>query len=447
MPGSKFWVVVLIACVQTCSACSRVIHADLRGNTSSSGQIPPYPVVFTPGFMASILNFSVTGQLVAECPQSASFGLYYGFDQDTTDITPICAYKFARVNRSHYARDGDDVPEAEVSVQGPRWGYPDCWHPLHNQVLHPALQQAGYSAGENFFAACWDFRLTPDIPSDFYPPANSTGRLRSSWVNATASSIEKLYDENQERGVILVGYSNGALYNNYLASTMPQDWVKKYIAGVVSVAGNVAGVEAILGWLVTGSVPWQNNTGGPEMAEVLRSWPILHASLPAEDVFADEPLVEVEATGVNYTAEEFPQLMADLNLTGNPPEYHHLGRRFVGPSNVPCVPLVALVADTPLSTVGSVVVGRDGEGRPGRMVGGDDSVSSTHTAVWSALEHQRAHQGGRCSCAVRVIDVGQFLGPPEFNHLSFINDSRAVDYLVEEVLLKWDEVIDRKCRT
>lgn len=349
----------------------------------------------------------------------------------THDITPF------RVLRD--PSSGGYTNQPGVQVSGPRWGYPECTLPTYRNTLFPLLRRRGYIPGENFLVACYDHRFNPDDRTPFFPPKCASAPPRS-WEEVTVEAVENLFARNNRSKILLVAHSNGFIYANHLVSSMPQMWVREHIAGLVSVAGNLVGGVDILKDMVAaydearGTTQWSS----AHDAEVIRSFPVTFGALPSPEAYGDWILVEEEETGKVYTAGDVGQFLVDHNVTDFPQQYMTLSLKYMGPAQMGCVAVRALVADADNSTVGSLFVNPTGHFRVRSRVRGDGVRPHVNTAAFMKVREDRKLPGARCQCPAEVEDMRQLLGR-SLNVTTLLTDAKALDYLVDDVILTWSD--------
>lgn len=385
-----------------------------------------HPVVYTPGTSGSILNVTVVNQTsIAGCPQSAKYSIYYNVSIDELGGNRLCAHKYLELKvpasgllsvQNFTNRDG-------VVTEIPDWGYPSCAAPGQNRTLFPAFWEAGYKPGVDFHVACWDSRLTPEIES----PTYGNGSSNASWSQRVVKLIEETYERNNQTPVLLVGHSNGYFFNKYAVDSMSPEWAKKYIAGQISLSGNLVGAPVVLLSLVMGA-DLTNLLVLPGAANITQGWPVYLATLPDPRAFKNYTLI-VDGSN-NLTASDYDALWTKLNATTASRAYKLFMGKYWGNRTTTHAPTLALYTNKPMATIGTV-----------RLIAPLALPLANTTGDGVITDHNPSAIGnltvtGR-TCQPRLVDVSQAVGK-FVDHWGMITDPDLVAYLVNEVVLKWD---------
>lgn len=375
---------------------------------------PLRPVLFTPGAGGSVLEVTVSGQTYEKgCPSNANYQIF--MYSALTNIDPVCAHKFLRlqVDTSTSPPRFSNLPGVTVRIPGD--GTPDCLPPYYQAPMVQRWLAAGYTPGKDLRVACWDTRLVPDVKD----PGMST-----SWLDRTVPLIERLYAENGGSPVLLVGYSNGAYYNKYLLDQRPQSWIDKYIAGYVSLHGNLAGMYWQVGAVALGA-DLTSGLGLLGTEASFQSWPNAYASMPSPEVFGDKTVATLGGLR-SYTAKEYDRLFKDMNR----PTAQAMARAFVGKYNTlkhPGTNVYAILANTPMLTPGPQLLIPGLVPVPASWVIGDTVVTEETAAMFYAWK-----EFNPTKCQVVIQDrLGQ-------SHIRVINAAAVVDDWLENVIKGWD---------
>jgi lecithin-cholesterol acyltransferase len=119
---------------------------------------------------------------------------------------------------------GTFSPRDAVSVSLAKYGHPDC-APYHSPLFE-ALRAAGLVYNQTLFAACYDWRTTPD--TDVIPNSN--------FMEDTRAMIERAYYESGGTKVFLLGHSNGPIMAQYFLVHVDAGWRETYIGNYYFVA-------------------------------------------------------------------------------------------------------------------------------------------------------------------------------------------------------------------
>lgn len=408
-----------------------LVHPKEIRDTSN---IQPAPLVFVPTTGGSILRVQVANQEFApDCPTSAKCAVYFGAKTDTEGVSATCAQRYLRL----IAAEGRDmsshifINQNGVTVNVQDFGTTRCAAPLYHSKFFPALAAAGYNEGVNLFVGCWDWRLTIDIealdplqPSSSPPVAPQLVML-----------VENAFRTNNDTRVVLVGHGTGVLYLKYLLDRMPRVWVKTYVEGLVSIAGNVAGTESSLNMVLRG---WDFTTmqPAPGLVNVTETFPNLLAAMPDPEWFGNTTVVQVftdRGDTKNFTISQYEKLFTSLGRI----EAAHIAPQFVGQYLRPAVPpptnVLAFISLIPRSTPTTLIY--ENVTLAGVVLGlGDRVISAASTKAF--LSWQRANT----SCEVKVSHMESLQdaqGPAVPDHYSLFLSQEALTHIIANITHGW----------
>eukprot|EP00271_Cylindrocystis_brebissonii_P003688 TRINITY_DN14934_c0_g1_i1.p1 TRINITY_DN14934_c0_g1~~TRINITY_DN14934_c0_g1_i1.p1 ORF type:complete len:495 (-),score=96.15 TRINITY_DN14934_c0_g1_i1:778-2262(-) len=263
-----------------------------------------YPIVFFPAYSTSRLTVRVTDQNFSDlCPKSATFEFYSGHTEPWK-YSDDCALEASRLlyDESEAVLEKRFSPLPGVHFSLPTFGSITC-APLY-LPLHLRLFAAGYVPGTSLAVACYDFRMAPNV--DVTPG--------HTFLSASKSLIESLYEKNGQKRVFLLGHSNGAPMATFLLRTQPAEWLAKYVAGFVAYGGNWAGQGSFVQYLFTGFSFFDFVTPKPDACYAMQTWPALYFSLAQPKVYRKKEVI-VKAGNTSYTPADIELLLRDANLT------------------------------------------------------------------------------------------------------------------------------------
>src|SRR5258705_1331545 len=183
--------------------------------------------------------------------------------------------------------------------------------------MYRALEAAGYTRNVNIRVAGYDARLTPDM-------AGFLGRSKR--------LIEETYRQNGDRPVHVVGHSNGPIYIQYLLTHTTAAWKAKYIHGFTPLAGNFPGQGLGYALMFVGvNISDLSFPATPEnavsSARMFLSHPSTFVTASDPKIFGDqEVVIRDQATGTDYTPEDWPTLFADAGIPWAIP----IGEAYIG---------------------------------------------------------------------------------------------------------------------
>lgn len=182
--------------------------------------------------------------------------------------------------------------------------------------------EKGYTVGENFFAAPYDWRIAPLFIDDYWPSLRQL--------------IENAYKKSNGQKVTLVGFSMGCfVIQQFLSSnailtrnsksnfklspiktmteTITDEWKEKYLEKVVMLApsfgGSFKSFDAVFGHFTT-LIPEIRNKYITNMSTSL---PSFHAHFPNHEIFNNVTLVR-GPDGQNYTAKDLTNLVTNYSI-------------------------------------------------------------------------------------------------------------------------------------
>eukprot|EP00823_Brevimastigomonas_motovehiculus_P003551 TRINITY_DN217_c1_g2_i2.p1 TRINITY_DN217_c1_g2~~TRINITY_DN217_c1_g2_i2.p1 ORF type:complete len:384 (+),score=74.07 TRINITY_DN217_c1_g2_i2:170-1321(+) len=260
------------------------------------------PFFFTPGFMGNSLFVTVT-QLPPSCPTSI---LYHRIqlwpNEELQTSNPACLAELLSMqyNVKRHIYDPIDGIDVDAGEFGPLSSLILSQY----QTLMKYLQtQLGYVAEKNLFALPYDWRQY-DV---------SLGE--HGFFKRVQLLIEKVYEANQQKRVIIIAHSNGPAIMYGFAMNMTLAWRNKYIAGLVGLSGNFAGqLDCIEEFL------WDRHTTViPDRAldrQVQSTWEASYfcsaypPTVPSRLVLVSTETASPSSTH-NYTASEIPRLLSE----------------------------------------------------------------------------------------------------------------------------------------
>ena len=270
------------------------------------------------------------------------------------------------------------------------------------------LQNNGYTADCDLFAAPYDWRRAPDTLQSYF--------------QALRALIERVHETNG-RPVALVGHSAGpsvVLY--FLTKLCSPAWKAKHIHSFVSLNGNLAGEIDCLENLWEGGDFIQPAAGVSTWPTALYrniaqwSWGITAWCMPSPAVYGDRPLVKLG--NVTYSARNLSALFGAFGAKKLQWVYEHVANLTSPPIN-PGV-RVACLYGTALPTP---VMYEFAEGQLG---------APTHIITASGDGQQDDTTNSICRSFRGTFDARAF---PGADHDSLLADSRLLHHLITNVLL------------
>ena len=130
--------------------------------------------------------------------------------------------------------------------------------------------------------------------------------------------VERTYDRNSRRRVVLVAHSLGGLMTNHFLVSMSRAWKRKYVRRFVPVAVPWSGSVKALYLFTTGRVANSSLINPKEHRRMMRTWETAAITLPSGRVWnRTEPLL-VTGDGLAYTTDD---MRAYFAAVGEPAAY------------------------------------------------------------------------------------------------------------------------------
>jgi hypothetical protein len=177
-------------------------------------------------------------------------------------------------------------------------------------TLWANLTALGYVDGVNTAAASYDFRMSP-------------GQLmQTSYPADVKAVVERLYAQNGNEKVFLVGHSYGCSIAHGFLGTVDQAWKDQYIAGFVSFSGPYLGTPVTTFIMLSGSMGGAHNVftlPAKDLSLLVRQLGVGYALLPyPQSIYYNTSVIGLPQG--NFTLAQFRSLFAalpdKLNMTG-----------------------------------------------------------------------------------------------------------------------------------
>eukprot|EP00761_Pharyngomonas_kirbyi_P006282 gb/GECH01006288.1/.p1 GENE.gb/GECH01006288.1/~~gb/GECH01006288.1/.p1 ORF type:complete len:543 (+),score=122.25 gb/GECH01006288.1/:1-1629(+) len=169
------------------------------------------------------------------------------------------------------------------------------------------LEDHGYKRKKNLFALPYDWRVTPDYLEQF-----------TNYESQTIQLIENMRQSNNDRPVILVSHSMGNLLTLRFLNRRSGAWLKKNVAGMMSVAGPWGGVNKSIRDILSGDDIIGNNWYETtfdifdrlRVRDLAQSYGALQWMMPSLTLWKDFPLVKFLEQNETFTGNDISEIMA-----------------------------------------------------------------------------------------------------------------------------------------
>ncbi|CAF0928635.1 unnamed protein product [Didymodactylos carnosus] len=175
------------------------------------------------------------------------------------------------------------------------------WEYLELEEFQLYFQQMGYSNGVNLHGAPYDFRRAVTMISDF--------------TKNLTSVIEKTFLSNGNKRVYLISHSTGGSMTLYFLNQQTQQWKDKYVAGWISLSGNLAGEIDNLPNVINGFLPLV-------FSQAARTWDFYAWRLPEPIVYGNKIIVSTSSK--QYSSFNMSTLLTDMGAVELALVYPHL---------------------------------------------------------------------------------------------------------------------------
>uniref|UniRef100_A0A0E0JTJ4 Lecithin-cholesterol acyltransferase n=1 Tax=Oryza punctata TaxID=4537 RepID=A0A0E0JTJ4_ORYPU len=169
--------------------------------------------------------------------------------------------------------------------------------------LVEALEEEGYTEGENLFGAPYDFRYAPAAPG-------LPSGVFSDFTSSFRRLVERASERNGGKPVILVTHSLGGLFAMVFLDRSPLPWRRRYVRHFVMLCLGVGGSPLNMWPLAAASIP--SSSSSSLVSSVLtygnRSFASMFSLLPSPAVYGDTPLVITRDK--NYSADDMPEFLS-----------------------------------------------------------------------------------------------------------------------------------------
>ena len=158
------------------------------------------------------------------------------------------------------------------------------------------VQQLNYTDGWNLHSIPYDFR-------------RGTLKALNGFARDLKALVELTYARNVNQRVFLITHSTGGSMALFFLAQQPQSWKDRYIAGWISLSGNIAGEVDNIQSLIQGFL-------SPTVSrDVLRTWDFFAWRLPEPMIYGPDRIL-VQTPTKNYTALDMRELLQDMNAEG-----------------------------------------------------------------------------------------------------------------------------------
>jgi lecithin-cholesterol acyltransferase len=172
-------------------------------------------------------------------------------------------------------------------------------YPVVPSLVHVLdyFHDRGYTDKEDLYGAPYDWRISPVFIGDF--------------LDAYKSLIEGIYARTSQKVAIFAYSCGGFITYLFLTRRVTQEWKDKYIDRVLFGSASQGGAmnAARVGW-----DHWYDLLPdflrSDALVDLIVSAPTMYGQLPNFNVFVEKPIA-IGPDGREYSAAEFPQLLAD----------------------------------------------------------------------------------------------------------------------------------------
>ncbi|KAL3617862.1 hypothetical protein CASFOL_038183 [Castilleja foliolosa] len=289
------------------------------------------------------------------------------------------------------------------------------------EPLVRALEQVGYSRGENIFGAPYDFRY--GLAAQGHP-----SRVSSKFLSDLKTLIESTSASNKGKPVILLSHSLGGLFALHLLDQNSIQWCQKYIKHFIALSAPWGGTVEQMSTFASG-----NTLGVPIVDPLLvreeqRSSPSNLWLLPSPTVFGKTRPLVITPNG-SYSGSDIADFLTDIGFSEGVRPYETRVLPLVESLPKPRVP-VSCVVGSGVKTPETFFYGESGfDKRPEVVYGDGDGTVNTISLL--ALE---SAWDGRENQSVKVIEI------PGVSHTSILNEKSAIGKIISEVCVINSEI-------
>lgn len=280
------------------------------------------------------------------------------------------------------------------------------------------LKTKGYTLKKDLYVAPYDWRISPAFSDDFYED------LKNLIENAAKLNNHK---------VTLFGFSLGGFNaQQFLTKKVNKEWKDKYIDKLLLLAPSFVGTTSNLLYFWTKTSPLAPGYKGPELDELVESWPCIHVHNPNLVVFGNRTVI-IGPDGRNYTANRIHNFAVEKNLI-RPKFFDMYQKSYQITKTAPEDPNVniTLLYNSGLQTTEILRFRRSWDEYPEELtVPGDERIPA-HGMEWTCRNWKN----------IKCYDFNEH--KKEFEHQSLVNNKRVIDYVYnitnnDEIILKNNE--------
>ena len=168
--------------------------------------------------------------------------------------------------------------------------------------------EKGWTLKKDLFVAPFDWRIAPTYSEDLFEKLKDLIQIAS--------------QRNENQKVVLFGFSLGGFVSQqFLSKHMTSDWKKQYIKQAILMAPSFTGTTDNLYNLWIHRTPLMPIIKMEALDLVLESWPVAHAHMPNEVIFANETIV-YGPDGKEYKAPDVYYLIMNHSIVRK--EFHQM---------------------------------------------------------------------------------------------------------------------------
>ena len=260
------------------------------------------PVILVPGLMGSMLNGDITGHRYWYCSNEKDNNIWFN---DKYIIPPLYNCLFDYIHLEWDGEKNEPTQPNYVNITIVDFGgingintvdtiFYDKHILPYYKIMIDKLQDNGFVVGDTIFGAPFDWRFGVYQSDSFW--------------QQMIELVEKVYNQNKKR-VVLLGHSMGCyLLNVMLTQKTTKQWREKYVDSSIYVAPSFGGAGLAFSSLWTKKIPFLEIIGEyPETIDTLMG---LHIHMQNEELWGDK-VVSIGLNGENLTAKNLTKYLLD----------------------------------------------------------------------------------------------------------------------------------------